>query len=164
MLFRSENKALNLAKNLFRTIPVIYSAEERLDSINIRWRNQIQENAKNPAFGGFLPEMNHNEVNGWTITENGLPLSAVSNFSAIILRDAADNPRISLRYEFLRSILNGKVKDIIELEGEGKHLLTRMIDLVYLADWVSYYLALLNKTNPTPIPMITDLKKLLEQN
>lgn len=163
--FNSKNNiALDLAKKLFRTIPVIYSAEERLDSINIRWRNQIQENAKNPAFGGFLPEMNHNEVNGWTITENGLPLSAVSNFSAIILRDAADNPRISLRYEFLKSILHGKVKNITELEGQGKYLLTRMIDLIYLADWVSYYMALMNHTDPTPIPMINDLKDLLEKN
>jgi glucose/mannose-6-phosphate isomerase len=155
------NKAIDIARRLHKTIPVIYSAEDRLDSINIRWRNQIQENAKNLAFGGLLPEMNHNEVNGWTITDNGLSTEKISDFTSIFLKDPDENPRISLRYEFLQSILKNKVKDIIELTGEGTYLLTRMTDLIYLADWVSYYMALLNNTDPTPIPMISDLKELL---
>ncbi len=157
----NDNEALRIAEKLHGKIPVIYSADERLDSVNIRWRNQIQENAKNHAFGSFLPEMNHNEINGWTITPLGLPRDVVSRFSVLVLSDREDNPRVSLRYEFLRKALEGKAGNFMVLTSDGHHLLTRMMDLIYLGDWVSYYLALLNGIDPTPIPMISELKEML---
>ena len=61
----AKNPAVKLAKQLHGKIPVIYSANERTDAVNLRWRGQIQENAKQVAFGNLLPEMNHNEINGW---------------------------------------------------------------------------------------------------
>ncbi len=155
----TENTALELAQKLHETIPVIYSADSRLDAVNLRWRGQIQENAKNPAFGGFLPEMNHNEINGWSLTNNGLTRDILNKFSIILLQDPEDHPQVSKRFNALKNMLNTSTSEIISLAGNGNSLLARVFSLIYLADWVSFYLAILNGTDPTPIPMITKLKK-----
>jgi len=147
------NFALKLAEQLKNTVPVIYSSHERLDSVNVRWRGQIQENAKQLAFGSFLPEMNHNEINAYSY-----PKDIALRTSVIYLRDNEDNPRIKTRFAALRSAIENSVKQVIELSGEGENLLTRMFDLLYLADWVSFYLAMLNGVDPTPIPLINVLK------
>jgi len=155
--FKNEdNLALNTASKLHGTIPVIYSSVDRLDAINCRWRGQIQENAKNLAFGNTLPEMNHNEINGWNFPDN-----MTKNFSVIFLKDKEDNPRTQIRFQALSSIIEEKVGQILSFEGEGDNLLTRMFDLIYLADWLSYYLAIYNQIDPTPIPYISKLKNFL---
>ncbi|MEO6046163.1 MAG: SIS domain-containing protein, partial [Candidatus Kapaibacterium sp.] len=71
------NTAFALAEKINGAIPVIYSASDRLDTVNLRWRGQIQENAKYLAFGNLLPEMNHNEISGW-----GHPRELVGKFVA----------------------------------------------------------------------------------
>jgi glucose/mannose-6-phosphate isomerase len=151
-----KNIALQLAKKLSGTAPVIYSASERMDSVNLRWRGQIQENAKNVAFGNLLPEMNHNEINGWTF-----PKKATKNFSAILLRDVDDHPRVSIRFDALKDIIKGDVKSVTEIWSMGDSLLARMFALIYLGDWVSYYMAMLNNVDPSPVPVITKLKGIL---
>jgi len=151
------NQATEIAEKFVGKIPIIYSSIERMDSVNLRWRCQIQENAKNLAFGNYLPEMNHNEINAYSYP-------AVASHSVIImLRDIEDNPRVKMRFEALNVILKDKVEDIIEIKGEGKYLLTRIFEMVYLGDWVSYYLALLNGIDSTPIPLITKLKNILSE-
>ncbi len=151
-----KNLALQLATKLHGTAPVVYSSAERMDAVNLRWRGQIQENAKNVAFGHVLPEMNHNEINGWAY-----PKSNKNNFSVVLLRDRDDHPRVSIRFDALKDILKKQVKNIHEIRGEGNTLLGRMFSSIYLGDWVSFYLAMLNGVDPTPVPVIMQLKALL---
>lgn len=152
----AKNAALNLAKKLHGTAPVVYSSAERMDAVNLRWRGQIQENAKNVAFGHVLPEMNHNEINGWSY-----PGSTKKDFSIILLRDADDHQRVSIRFDALKDILKKQVKGLHEIRPEGKTLLGRMFSAIYLGDWVSFYLAMLNSVDPSPVPVIMKLKALL---
>ncbi len=154
----SKNPALALAKKLHGTAPVVYSASERTDAVNLRWRGQIQENAKNVAFGHVLPEMNHNEINGWSF-----PRDTKKNFSIVLLRDGDDHARVGIRFGALKDILKPRVKAIHELHSQGNSLLARMFSLIYLGDWVSYYMALLNGVDPTPVPVIMKLKAHLAQ-
>ncbi len=154
----SKNTALNLAKKLVGTAPVIYSAADRMDAVNLRWRGQIQENAKNVAFGHVLPEMNHNEINGWSY-----PRDTKQHFSIVLLRDADDHQRVSIRFDALKDILKKQVKGLHEIRPEGKTLLGRMFSAIYLGDWVSYYMAMLNNVDPTPVPVIMKLKALLAE-
>ncbi len=151
-----KNPAIQIAQRLVGSAAVVYSACERLDTVNLRWRGQIQENAKQLAFGALLPEMNHNEINSWSF-----PQDMLDRFVIIMLKDIDDNPRTKIRFEAIEEILKPIAKDIINIESESKYLLTRIFDLVYLADWVSYYLSLLNGTDPTPIPLISKLKDIL---
>lgn len=150
-----KNPALKLAQQLHGTAPVIYSSHERMDTVNIRWRGQIQENAKNVAFGNLLPEMNHNEINGW-----GYP-NFTKQFSVVLLRDKDDHARVAIRFDALKSIIKPSVHSITELYGKGDSLLARMFSQIYLGDWVSYYMAMLNNVDPSPVPVISKLKAVL---
>jgi glucose/mannose-6-phosphate isomerase len=148
-----KNPAFALAKKLHGSYPVIYSASDRLDAVNLRWRGQIQENAKQVAFGNVLPEMNHNEINGWQH-----PKGMTKNFKVVLLRDPADHKRVSLRFDALAEIIRKNVGSVQTVTGQGDTLLSRMFSLIYLGDWVSYHLAYLNGTDPTPVPIIQSLK------
>ncbi len=157
-LENGRNVAFQLAEKLYNSVPVIYSPAERLDSVNLRWRCQIQENAKQLAFGNLLPEMNHNEINSWSYPED-----LTTRFSVIFMRDPYDHPRVKIRFNALHSLIESSVKHVIEIKGDGENLLTRMFDLIYLGDWVSYFMAILNGVDPTPIPLISKLKNQLTQ-
>lgn len=157
-LSNGTNPAFVISEKLNNSVPVIYSAGERLESVNLRWRCQINENAKQLAYGSYLPEMNHNEINAWAN-----PAELIQKFSIIFMRDPFDNPRVKIRFNAIRSLLESSVKHIIEIKGDGENLLSRMFDLIYLGDWVSYYLAVLNNTDPTPIPFINKLKDILSK-
>lgn len=152
----AKNPALALAKKLHETVPVIYSASERMDVVNLRWRGQIQENAKQIAFGNVLPEMNHNEINGWQH-----PKGLTKQASVIMMRDNDDHPRVSIRFDALEEIIKKSVKNVVTVQGEGTTLLSRMFSAIYFGDWVSWHLAVLNGTDPTPVPVIQSLKATL---
>lgn len=154
----TKNPAYKLAKALHGTAPVIYSASERMDAVNLRWRGQIQENAKQVAFGHVLPEMNHNEINGWQH-----PKDLTKRFSVVLLRDADDHARTQIRFTALADIIKKNVKAIHTVEGSGKSLLSRMFTAIYMGDWVSWHLATLNGTDPSPVPVIMSLKAFLAQ-
>lgn len=152
------NPALNIAEHLHGRIPVIYSSNDLLDIVNLRWRGQFAENAKTLAFGNYFPELNHNEIVGWQ--ENS---EFLRNFALIYLLDREDNPRIVKRQKITKEILEPYRGIDIEIESEGNSKLERIFDLVYLGDWISFYLAVINKTDPTPIEKINLLKnKLME--
>jgi glucose/mannose-6-phosphate isomerase len=154
----TENIALNIAEYLYSKIPVIYSSNDLLDSVNLRWRNQIQENAKSLCFGNFFPEMNHNELVGWQ--EN---MDFLQNLAVIYLQDREDNPKIKLRQSITKNIIAPYRAVDIEIESEGNSKLERIFDLIYLGDWVSFYLAILYKTDPTPVEKINILKNKLKE-
>ncbi len=148
------NTAFHLAGDLMHRIPVFYSSQE-LEAISLRWRGQLQENAKHIAFGNVLPEMNHNEINGW-----GHPIDLVQHFSVALLRSQADDhARVAKRFSALKEILGTKQVPVTELFAEGETRLERIFSLIALADWTSLYMGLFAGTDPTPIPTIDLLKQ-----
>lgn len=149
-----DNLAAQFAIHLYGKIPVIYSSSDLMDSVNLRWRSQLAENSKVLAFGNLFPEMNHNEICGW---ENNREF--LRNFAVIILRDPEDHERNMLRMEITAGIIEPLRGVMLELEAEGRNKLERMFDLIYTGDWVSYYLALLYKSDPSEIENINILKR-----
>ncbi|MFH2069233.1 MAG: bifunctional phosphoglucose/phosphomannose isomerase [Candidatus Omnitrophota bacterium] len=149
-----ENPSRRLAAVLKGTIPVIYSAAF-LSGAATRWKTQIEENSKNLAFTGILPEMNHNEVVGWDC-----PVEALKRLSVIFLRDREDEPQVKKRFEITKGLLQPR-RFFAEVESKNSNRLARLFSAIVFGDWVSYYLALENKTDPTPVERITQLKKRL---
>ena len=147
------NLPLKIAQRLLGKLPVVYSAFEHLDAVNIRWRGQISENAKHLAFGNVLPEMNHNEIVGWKVDR-----ALMKQMSVIFLLDRGTHPRVRLREEITKKIVKSYASNVQEVSSEGRSLLARIMSLVYFGDWVSYYLAILTKQNPTPVTVIDYLK------
>ncbi|MFZ4591492.1 MAG: bifunctional phosphoglucose/phosphomannose isomerase [Ignavibacteria bacterium] len=154
----AENEALRIAATLKDKLPVIYSSVDVLDVVNLRWRGQISENAKILAYGNLYPEMNHNELVGWKLNEDILKKIVV-----IYLEDKDDNKRIKMRMKITEKVYKKYASNILHLNSDCKSGLARIFDLIYLGDWVSYYLAILNEVNPTPVDAISYLKNELEK-
>src|SRR5204863_3445884 len=83
LAMNNRNPALDIARQLYNRLPIIYSSADRFDAVNVRWRGQLAENAKVLAFGNVLPEMNHNELVGWRVLQRQMHEMAV-----VFLRDA----------------------------------------------------------------------------
>jgi len=153
----SKNPAKELAKQLHGKIPIIYSGCDYFDAVAVRWKQQICENAKNLAFVNFFPEFNHNELVGWQ-SENLKP-----DFTVIFLKDKDDHKRIKARMEIVKEIIESQKIEVIEIESRGRSLLSRMLYLIQLGDWTSYYLSILKGVDPTPIKVIDYLKNQLDK-
>lgn len=152
----SGNDALELAEALQYRLPFIYSSVGLMEAVNLRWRCQIQENAKRLASGNVYPELNHNEIMGW---EYPGPLQEM--IGVIVLRDREDLPRIQQRIEVTRELIADRAGYWAEVQSQGESRLARMMSLVNLGDWVSLYLAVLLGVDPTPVPLIGQLKEVL---
>ncbi len=151
-----DNIALNLASQLKNKIPILYSSADFLSIIGMRWKGQFSENAKVLAFCNVFPELNHNEIMGWERLPNML-----TNFQIIYFRDQADYKRNQKRMRVTQRILEKVTSPIIELSTEGISRMARLFSLIYLGDWVSFYLAVINGIDPTPIEKIQILKRRL---
>jgi len=154
----SDNEALNLAEELNETLPIIYSDATMMEPVNVRWRSQFGENAKTLAYGNTLPEMNHNEIVGW---ERVIHLTG--RLSVVMLEDRDDNPRVQQRMEIVRELISDQVASLHVLKTRGNSRLTRLFSLVQFADWTSYYLALLDGIDPSPVAKIDLLKSKLAE-
>lgn len=152
----SNNPAVRIAEQLRKRLGVVYSSTERFDAVNTRWRGQIAENGKSLLFGHVLPEMNHNELVGWRTL-----VDQMREMQVLFLRDKGDHKRIQHRMDITKSIINDHTSHITEVWSEGNSLLARIFSLVYLGDWVSYYLAILHGYDPSPVEVIDQLKNKL---
>ncbi len=144
-----------LARGLHGTIPQI-SGAELTAPVAYRWKTQINENAKVPAFASEVPEMCHNELAGWD------GAMALGRFSAVFLDDSDLHPRVRQRFELTRALIAGRGGSTFRVESIGQTRLERLISLVLLGDLVSLYLAVLRSVDPAPVPASDALKAALE--
>jgi glucose/mannose-6-phosphate isomerase len=152
------NRAIQLAEQLRGRIGIVYSSTERFDAVATRWRGQMAENGKSLMFGHVLPEMNHNELVGWKmLTEQ------MRGMQVIFLRDKDDYARVKVRMDITKGVIAEHTQHIEEVRSEGTSLLARMFSLVYLGDWVSFYLAMFHNVDPTPVKIIDYLKEELSK-
>ncbi len=150
----ADNPAIQLARTLQGSIPVVYAGIDAFAPVAVRWRCQFNENAKHFAHDSVLPEMNHNEILGWKNPE--LPLNA---FHAIFLFDDGYHPQTKKRFNAMKSIIEPYANGITEVHSKGTGLLARMFYTISFGDFASVYLAYLNQEDPTPIPAIDLLKR-----
>ncbi len=148
-----ENPAMQVAGRIHKTIPVIYGTEGYSDVAALRFRGQLAENSKLLAWHFVLPEQNHNEIEGWTCNTDLL-----KKLSLIWLADQDDHPRVVKRRAITAGLLEHKPACEITLQTDGKSPLERLLKLIHLLDWISYYAALLNAVDPTPVDRIMLLK------
>ena len=153
------NVAKCIAEKLYNRFIIVYGADNFLGAVAARWRQELEENSKVLALAGVFPEMNHNEITGW---EDVRHIS--KDFSVIFLRDKDEHPRVSRRIEISRDIIKRRAENIIEIASTGKSLLARTFSLIYTGTFVSFYLAILNNADPTPVNNVTYLKKQLAVN
>jgi glucose/mannose-6-phosphate isomerase len=153
------NPAREIARQLGRTIPIVYGGGALGGVAAYRWKCDINENAKAPAFWNQYPELDHNEICGWgqhgDVTRQLITL--------IELRHGLEHPRLSQRFEATREVVDEAVHQVLTVEAEGEGRLAQLLDLMYLGDFVSCYLALDQDVDPGPIDAIFELKRRLAE-
>ncbi|HLC95650.1 MAG TPA: SIS domain-containing protein [Patescibacteria group bacterium] len=147
-----ETRGKALAKKLSGKTPIIY-ASAKFKALAMIFKIKINENAKTPAFYNFFPELNHNEMVGFTNPQ--------ADFSFVLLRDPDDHPQNLKRYDVLQRIFIEKGLPVETYDLIGKSAIEKTFASFLFADWTSYYLALGYKQDPTPIDMVEDFKKML---
>lgn len=149
-----KNPAKKLALDFKDRVPVIWGASGTTDVVAQRWKGQINENAKAPAYWNVFPELNHNEIVGFE-----KPEELLRKLWVVILRDRGDHPRVGYRMEITRRVIAGRVAGVTEVTSSGDGMLARLYSLIYLGDWASVYLAVLYGIDPGPVRVIDLLKR-----
>jgi len=153
----SRNPANSLAIRLAGRAILIMASGRTLGPAAIRWKGQLNENAKHLAWVSTLPESNHNEVDSFVH-----PRPLLDRFAAVFLRDPNDHPRIAARFEWLGRYLRRKSVQVETYEPKGADAMERLLVCVAMGDFVSYYLALRNGADPSALPGVESLKKALQ--
>lgn len=152
------NIARRLASELRGRLPLIYGSAGCFEPVAYRWRTQIAENAKTLSLHHLFPELTHNEIEAFE------PFSRVpAKVVAIMLKDRSDHDGVKRRMEVTGRIVRKKGIRVLEVNSTGKGILARMISVMYIGDWTSFYLAIMNRIDPTPVGRIQFLKRRLNQ-
>jgi glucose/mannose-6-phosphate isomerase len=151
-----EKEGKNLAKKLSKKIPVVY-ASNKFKAVARIWKIKFNENSKIPSFHNYFPELNHNEMVGYSNIKKTTPLHI------LIIKDSQDHERTIKRMNLLAGILKKKGVKIDFVETKNGSLMFRVFSSLLLGDWTSYYVAINQKINPTPVLMVEEFKKSLNK-
>ena len=144
-----QKEAMELTDFLVNKIPVIYISDG-YNGVATRFRQQINENSKMLCWHNILPEMNHNELVGWTENHH--------NCAVLIIRNETDYSRTQARMEISKIVFEKYTTHTRELWSKGESQLERSLYLIHLTDWTSCFLADKRKVDASEINIINHLK------
>jgi glucose/mannose-6-phosphate isomerase len=152
---KENSLAFQIAEQLIGYIPIIYSAEA-LSSTGYRLKSQLNENSKLHAFHNTIPEMNHNEIIGWESFQEKQLQTKV-----IYFMDKEYHPQNLKRFQILKEMLAEKKVDVLTLQSNEPSKKVRIMDLIFLSDWISFCTSVLRGFDPSEIDFIHQMKKRL---
>jgi len=150
--------AAELARILVGRVPVIYTAGAEAHAAGLRLKAQLNENSKVPACLAAFPELNHNDLVGWSLDP-----ADRGRFVLLILKGMSDNERIGRRVDLTRQLLAEEFPEIHEISSSAPGVLDRTLSLVQYGDFLSCHLARLRRVDPLPVHRISRLKEALEK-
>ncbi len=152
-LSKAPSSIINIVQKIHSTCPIIYGSEELTSVVALRFKGQLAENGKILSFNSNFPEHNHNEIEGWTLNK-----SIIKKFSLIWIKDIEEDIRIKNRMHISSNIIKRLPKYELTIQKSGATIVERLLKLIHFVDWISYYVALYNKIDPTPVKRIEKLK------
>jgi glucose/mannose-6-phosphate isomerase len=145
------------ARRIGRTIPLIYGGGALGRAAALRWKGQVNENPKSPAWAAANPELCHNELTGWgqlgDVTRQLITL--------VDLRHDYEHPQVARRFTLVDEIMDEVVAGIIPINAAGSSPLAQLFDLVLIGDYTALWLCAQEGLDPGPIPVLTSLKEAL---
>lgn len=153
---RADNPAKQLAWSLGDRRPVVWGAEGIGSVAAARWKAQFNENAEVPAWWSSLPELDHNEVVGWSDDE-GVPWFVIG------LRHPGEHVGVAVRFGPSLEIARAAGAVTEEVWAAGHAPLARLCSLVVTGDFTSTYLALRRGVDPSAMAAIDHLKAVLAE-
>jgi glucose/mannose-6-phosphate isomerase len=150
--------ARDVARAIGRTFPLVYGGGPVGAAAAARWKTQVNENAKAPAFANSYPELCHNEVCGWgqhgDVTRQA--------FTLVHLRHDFEHPQVGRRVDLVRELVDEVVASVQEVRAEGEGPLAQLLDLVLIGDLTSLHLAYDAGIDPGPVPVLDEIKHRLD--
>jgi glucose/mannose-6-phosphate isomerase len=146
------NEAKRAARLLRGRLPVVYGAGVTAPAAR-RWKGQLNENAKTPAFFNELPELDHNELAGFVTNP-----AVAGNVVLVLLDDPAGDERLRRRLAFTDALLTPSVAGVVRVAARGVLPLARVLSSAYVGDFASLYLAVLYGVDPAPVTVLEDFK------
>jgi len=150
------NPAKELALAIGERVPVVWGADGIGSVAATRWKSSLNENAKVPSFASALPELDHNEVEGWSAGRG-------AGFALIALRHPGEDGDVAARFPLSEAIARASGATVHEVSSRGRSELARLLTLVQFGDLVSTYLGIARGVDPSPIEAIASLKRALAQ-
>ena len=144
-----KNEATQIAKLLVNKIAVIYSLGS-CEGVAVRFRQQLNENSKVLCWHHTFPEMNHNELVGWTEKNE--------NLAVVTFKTSFDYTRTQKRYEICKPLFTKFSSSVTDITAKGNNKLEEYFYLINLGDWISCYIADLKNIDPIEVNVITNLK------
>lgn len=153
-----ENQGKILAQKLQNKVPVIYAATA-YRSVAYNWKIKFNETAKIPAFYNVIPELNHNEMNGFDVIDSTKALS--EKFAFIFLQSNSDHSQNTARFEVLEKLYAARNFSVHKVELTGDTVYEKAAKALMLADWTAVYLSEFYGTEAEKVPMVEEFKKLI---
>ena len=145
------NPSLSIAKWI-TGIPIIYYPFG-LQSAAIRFKNSLQENAKIHVIAEDVVEACHNGIVSWERNSIVKP---------IFLQGTNDYIKTKEKFDALKKYFIEKNIDFYEINSGDGGILSKVINLVYILDYASIYLAILSKIDPSPVNSILYVKQKMD--
>ena len=156
-LAKPENIAQQLARRIGRTIPLIHGGGGLGAVAAQRWKTDVNENAKCPAFWNAQSELCHNEVSGWG--QHGDITRQM--FTLVNLRHDFEHPQVMQRFAITADLLDEVVSSVESVQAEGEGELAQLLDLIFVGSVTSVHMALQEGIDPGPIPAQEHIKSAL---
>ena len=141
------NLALNIAERV-TDIPTIYYPFG-LQSVAIRFKNVLQENAKMHVIAEDVLEACHNGIVSWEKESNTKP---------ILIQGKDDHIKTKERWNIMKDFFRKNKIDYMEIISIEGSILSKITNLIYILDYCSIYKAILTETDPTPVKSIEFIK------
>lgn len=147
-------EATSIAEKLKDRTPVIY-ATTYYEGIAIRLRQQLNENSKVLCWHQIIPEMNHNELVGWTQKND--------NLSVLIFIDKDEYSRNLARIDINKEVIKKYTSHVTEVYSKGTTAIEKAIYFIHLGDWISIILGEQRGADLMEINVINHLKSALSK-
>lgn len=147
-----------IVEQLKDKVPVLYTTSTHF-SLAYNWKIKFNENTKIPAFCNCVPELNHNEMNGFDVVPTTRALS--DTYAFIFLQSAVDHPNNQKRFAVLKQLYQARNLPVISLDLVGENFYEQIFSSLLVADWVTVYLAEYYGIDPEPVPMVEEFKRLI---
>src|SRR4051794_34932716 len=146
----AESRAREIAAEVGDATMVVYGSDLTAP-VAYRWKTQVNENAKLPAFSSVLPEADHNEIEGWS--------GADGRFAAVFLGDRDQHPRERRRFELTAKAIEPYAATVINLETDGETRTERILHAVMLGDLLAIELANARGVDPLAVDVLEGFKR-----
>ena len=148
-----EEEGKMLAEKISGKIVLIY-APYNFKALSYIWKINFNETTKILAFANCYPELNHNEIAGFS----GAEKTANCKIMVLNLLESGGDEKLLKRAEITAEVLKSKGFETIPIAVSDENYLEKYFSSIILSMWTSYYLALARAADPTTEETIEDFK------